>query len=834
MTETYQAKKIETEIQAQWEEKQVFKVCEDLNTEKYYCLTQFPYPSGKLHMGHVRTYTLGDVVARQQRMLGKNVLQPMGWDAFGLPAENAAIKHKVPPAKWTYQNIKQMRAQLQRLGCAYDWSRELTSCDPNYYRWEQWLFVKMFEKGLVYRKNAVVNWDPVDQTVLANEQVKDGRGWRSGALVEQREIPQWFLKITDYADELVDELDHLSDWPEQVKTMQRNWIGRSQGTLVDFKVENHKAILQIFTTRPDTLMGATYLAIAPTHPLAKKAALKSTDIAAFIDSCKHVKVAEADLANQEKRGIATGFYATHPITQKSLPIWIANFVLMDYGPGAVMSVPAHDQRDYEFAKLYHLPIQPVIQAEDGQACDLNKAAYTGDGTLIHSGDFDGLDNQKAKTIITQTLIKTKQGKQTTHYRLRDWGISRQRYWGTPIPIIVCEHCGDVPVPESDLPVVLPESVSDLSKGSPLANMPEFVDTTCPKCHKAAKRETDTFDTFFESSWYFARFACKGLDKAMVDDRVKYWMPVDTYVGGIEHAVMHLLYSRFIYKVMRDFGLVHNDEPFVKLVTQGMVLKDGAKMSKSKGNVVDPEALIEAYGADTIRLFMIFAAPPEQSMEWSDTGVEGAHRFLKKLWHFIHSVKECIQTENKAAKNGNLPKLNWDAATDSVRDDRREIYSILRHAQYDYERLQLNTVVSSCMKLLNHLQALAKKQETEHTDYTQRLIYRGSTFLLCILNPITPHITQALWETLAYTGSIVHTPWPKVNVQALQMQNIKLVVQVNGKLRSHMTISANADNKEIETTALADEIIQRHIDGKDIKKIIVVPKKLVNIVVGDSK
>lgn len=832
MNKPYEPNQLEAQLQKEWDENQTFVASEDLNKEKFYCLSQFPYPSGNLHMGHVRVYTIGDVIARQQRKRGKNVLQPMGWDAFGLPAENAAIKHKTPPSEWTYQNIDRMRAQLKRLGCAYDWSRELASCDPDYYHWEQWLFIKMLEKGMVYRKKATVNWDPVDQTVLANEQVINGRGWRSDALVEQREIPQWFLKITDYADELIDELDNLPNWPEQLKTMQRNWIGRSRGANITFKLQKSRQAVACFTTRPDTLYGCTYVAIAPSHPLALKAAEKNASLKQFIDDCKET-VTEADFATKEKCGMDTGLLAMHPVTQETVPVWVANFVLANYGPGAIMCVPAHDQRDYEFAQKYQLPLKQVIQPEKEAECDLTQSAYTGTGVLIHSENFNGLGADVAKLAITQTLVENKKGEEKINFRLRDWGISRQRYWGTPIPIINCDKCGHVPVPEEDLPVKLPTNVTVTGDGSPLARMPEFYETTCPSCGKPAKRETDTFDTFFESSWYFTRFACKGLTKAMTDDRVKYWMPIDAYVGGIEHAVLHLLYSRYIYKAMRDLGLVQESEPFLKLIPQGMVLKDGSKMSKSKGNVVDPDQLIEKYGADTIRLFIIFTAPPEQSLEWSDSGVEGAHRFLKKVWAFSHEQKKLIQTENTAENANAQATLDWEKAAEATRADRREIHLLLQSALNDYERLQLNTVTSTAMKLLNLLLTLPEKLSGDDKLYYQALIAEGVKILLSLLNPITPHITQALWCMLTFNEDITDAAWPKVNKSALVRNEIELVVQVNGKLRSHIRVSATADKPTIENLALSDSKTQSFTEGKVVKKIIVVPNRLVNIVVGDN-
>jgi leucyl-tRNA synthetase len=642
MQEQYQPQTIEAAAQRYWEEKHSFRVTENLNKEKFYCLAMFPYPSGSAHMGHVRNYTITDVIARYQRMLGKNVLQPMGWDAFGLPAENAALKHKVAPAKWTRQNIANIKNQFMKMGFAYDWSREIATCDPSYYRFEQWFFLQLYKKGLVYKKNAEVNWDPVDQTVLANEQVVDGRGWRSGALVERREIPQWFLKITDYADELLRDLDKLTQWPEQVKTMQRNWIGKSSGVEITFIVDQHKP-LSIYTTRPDTLFGISFIALAPKHPLVQQLAKTNPELHEFVQSCQNIKTAEADMATMEKRGMPLHLEAIHPITHEKIPLWVANFVVMDYGTGALMAVPAHDQRDFEFATKYRLPIKQVIKPENNKAWDFAKSAYVDEGALIESGEFTGLHSLEACQAIAAYLEKHHLGQTKTNYRLRDWSVSRQRYWGTPIPMIICEQCGDVPVPESELPVVLPEDVDFTGVTSPLKTMPSFYETTCPVCHEKARRETDTFDTFMESSWYYARFTCNDNDKAMLDSRANYWLSVDQYVGGIEHAVLHLLYARFFHKLMRDEGLVNTDEPFLRLLSQGMVLKDGIKMSKSKGNIVDPQELIDRYGADTVRLFTMFASPPEQSLEWSDSGVEGAHRFLKRVWAFAVTHHAAIRT-----------------------------------------------------------------------------------------------------------------------------------------------------------------------------------------------
>jgi leucyl-tRNA synthetase len=818
---SYIPKHIEEQAQQYWLKKQTFNVTEDLNKEKFYCLSMFPYPSGSLHMGHVRNYTLGDVIARYQRALGKNVLQPIGWDAFGLPAENAAIKHGIPPATWTKQNIAAMKEQFLKLGNAYDWRREIATCDPEYYRWEQWFFIKLFEKGMVYKKNAVVNWDPVDQTVLANEQVVDGRGWRSGALVERKEISQWFLKITAYADELLNDLDTLENWPAQVKQMQRNWIGRSEGTEIYFKVDDYAKKLKIYTTRPDTLMGATYLVVAPDHPLAKQAASNHQAIQDFIDSCKSGGVAEAEIATMEKRGIDTHMFATHPISGEKLPIWIANFVLMQYGCGAVMSVPAHDQRDFEFAKKYNLPIKQVIKPSDKH--DFTKSAYTGEGSLMNSDEFNHLSSLEAKKAITIHLERLDAGKPTINYRLRDWGVSRQRYWGAPIPMITCDVCGIVPVPEADLPVILPEKVELTGSGSPLAQCEAFIHTKCPKCGQDATRETDTFDTFMESSWYYARFACKGQENAMLDDRAKYWTPVDQYVGGIEHAVMHLLYARFFHKLMRDEGLVNSDEPFMALLSQGMVLKNGQKMSKSVGNIVDPNHLIETYGADTARLFVMFASPPEQSLEWSDAGVEGAHRFLKRLWALAYQHRDLIIEVNELFADGN-GHIDWQTCENRLKKSRLVVHQILAQATNDYERQQFNTVVSGCMKLFNELSSYEIK-----TDDDKYFLQSGMMFLLQLLAPITPHICHHLWQQLGFEKIIVDAPWPKYDKSALKTDEIEYVVQVNGKLRAQFTASVDATEDILITKA--KEEAASFVNDKTVIKTIVVPhRQLINLVV----
>lgn len=815
MNTVYQPQEIEAKAQEYWSNAQTFEAREDLSKQNFYCLSMLPYPSGELHVGHVRNYTIGDVISRYQRMLGKNVLQPMGWDAFGLPAENAAIKHQLSPAQWTEKNIANMRRQIVELGCGIAWNRELKTCDPNYYRWEQWLFVKLFQKGLAYKKNSVVNWDPVDQTVLANEQVVNGCGWRSGAPVERREISQWFLKITDYADELLDELDNLTGWPEQVITMQRNWIGRSRGLSIAFDVVNDAEPLTIFTTRPDTLFGVTYLAIAFDHPLAKAAAQHDATIADFLATCAHTKVAEADIAKQDKRGIFSGRYAIHPVTQQPLPIWITNFVLMEYGTGAVMSVPAHDERDHAFAVQYQLPIVPVITPESG-AWDYTQGAFTAHGVLVNSGQFTGMTSQAAFDAMAAQGI----GSLQTNYRLRDWGISRQRYWGTPIPIIYCDHCGTVPVPAHALPVELPLDIIPTGHGSPLASCEHFVNTTCPDCGAPAKRETDTMDTFVESSWYYARYCCADQDQAMLDDRARYWTPVDQYVGGVEHAVMHLLYARFFHKLMRDEGLLNSDEPFIRLLTQGMVLKDGAKMSKSKGNVVDPTTLIRQYGADTLRLFSMFAAPPEQSLEWSEAGVEGCFRFLRKLWQFAAQAKTTMVALNHKVKKD----VKFNIERQNLVQIRKQLHLTLQQANADFERQQFNTVVSAAMIMQNHLSKL------NHEDAEEAILIREALeMMLRVLAPITPHICHELWRELNFGEDILDAGWPKPSNKALQTSHLELMVQINGKLRGKVQVAADADRTSIEQVVLADPSIMRHLDGKTIQKLIVVPGRLVNIV-----
>ncbi len=814
----YQPDEIEQSLQQRWAENNTFHAADDDPRPRYYCLSMFPYPSGQLHMGHVRNYTIGDVISRYQRMTGKNVLQPIGYDAFGLPAENAAIKHKTPPAVWTRQNMAYMSQQFKRLGFAFDWDRELATCDPDYYRWEQWLFTRLMKKGLVYRKDAVVNWDPVDQTVLANEQVIDGRGWRSGALVERKVIPQWFMKITAYADELLEGLETLDGWPESVKTMQRNWIGKSRGLELDFAVEGFEQPLSVYTTRPDTLYGVSYLAVAPEHPLARKAVEKNPDLQAFVEECTHAQVNEAAMATMEKKGQYSGFDAIHPLTGEKIPVWIANFVLAGYGTGAVMAVPAHDQRDWEFATKYGLPVKQVIEPEDGAAVNLAEGAYTEKGRLIHSGPYSGMRSQQAFDAMAEHFEKAGTGRVQTNYRLRDWGVSRQRYWGCPIPVIYCKDCGAVPVPEEQLPVVLPEDVAfDESGGSPLKKMPEFYETTCPECGQAATRETDTFDTFMESSWYYARYTCPDNQQAMLDERADQWLTVDQYIGGIEHAILHLLYARFYHKLMRDEGLVSSDEPFTRLLTQGMVLKDGAKMSKSKGNTVDPQALIDRYGADTVRLFSMFAAPPEQSLEWSDAGVEGAHRYLNRLWKSVHAHA------NKSA--GRTVTMAPENLTDEQKNVRRKVHETIRKMTEDIgHRQNFNTAIAAAMELTNTLNKFK-----DDSDAGLAVAQEGWYALVLMLSPMAPHITQVLYEALGGEGLVVDQSWPRYDEAALKQDSAQLVVQVNGKVRGKVSVPINLDEEGIRQQVMQLDNVQRFVADKNIRKVIIVPGRLVNVV-----
>ena len=819
---TYNPQQVEAEAQSYWETHESFSVTEDPDKEKFYCLSMFPYPSGHLHMGHVRNYSIGDAISRFQRMQGKNVLQPMGWDAFGLPAENAAMKNKIPPAKWTYSNINYMRDQLQKLGYAYDWSREVATCHRDYYRWEQWFFTRLFEKGLVYKKEAEVNWDPVDQTVLANEQVVDGRGWRSGALVERRSIPQWFIRITAMAQELLDDLDKLDGWPEKVKTMQSNWIGRSEGVNLDFTVADEADCspqrLSVYTTRPDTLMGVTYVAVAPQHPLALKAAEANAELATFITNQNQIKVAEAEMATMEKLGMDTGLRAIHPISGAHVPIYAANFVLMSYGSGAVMAVPGHDQRDWEFARKYGLEIKQVVEPESKQDhCDLEKEAFVTKGRLINSGEFDGLDFAAAFQAIAVYLEDHDLGERTVNFRLRDWGVSRQRYWGAPIPMINCETCGSVPVPEKDLPVLLPEDIEIDESGSPLGKLAEFYQVDCPRCGASAKRETDTFDTFMESSWYYARFTCRDQGDAMLDSRADYWLPVDQYIGGIEHAILHLLYARFFHKLMRDEGLVNCDEPFAKLLTQGMVLKDGAKMSKSKGNTVDPMSLIERYGADTVRMFTMFASAPDQSLDWSDSGVEGSYRFLKRLWKQL--------MEHRPISLTNFGKLELSSEQKQLR---LKAHQTLAKVTDDYDRRQtFNTAIAATMELLN---AVSKFSESQYGEFDQLVVQEALEFSVLMLAPIVPHFSHAAWSHLGHDEAAMDARWPMVDSSALEQDSMLIVLQVNGKLRSKMEVPKDIAKSDLEDLALSDEAIKRFTSEGTVRRIIVVPNKLVNIVV----
>ena len=813
MNPDYPFSEIEKNTQTEWDDSQTFSVSENSNKPKFYALSMFPYPSGKLHMGHVRNYTIGDVISRFKGMNGFNVMQPMGWDAFGLPAENAAIQNNTAPAKWTNQNINHMREQLKQLGLAIDWKREISTCSVNYYKWEQWLFIKLYKQGLIYKKTSTVNWDPVDKTVLANEQVIDGRGWRSGAIVERKEIPQYFMRITDYADELLEGLDNLEEWPEQVKTMQRNWIGRSVGCDVDFKIMGSQENIRVYTTRPDTLMGATYLAIAPEHQLSKSLS-GAQQIKDFISECSKGGVSEVEIATAEKKGIFTGVYVEHPLTNEKIPVWIANYVLINYGEGAVMAVPAHDERDYEFAKKYALPINQVIKNEN----ENSKGAFTGNGVLINSGEFNGLNSSEAQKKITKKIESLKRGGEKVQYRLRDWGISRQRYWGCPIPMIYCKKCGDIPIEEKNLPINLPEDVEINNSGSPLKEMQDFIQCRCPECGMKAVRETDTLDTFFESSWYFARYSSYDQENAMLDDRAKYWMPVDYYIGGIEHAILHLLYARFFNRVLFDLGLIDTKEPFKKLLTQGMVLKDGSKMSKSKGNTVDPNELIKKYGADTARIFIMFAAPAEQSLEWSDAGIEGAHRFLKRLWKITYQFKNTVSTKTN---EGVLSDLK------SEEELRYKLNATIKKVTDDLDRrTSFNTAISSIMELVN----LFTKKQSE-LNISHKLKKQVINNILLLLNPFAPHITKVLWININPNSNIEGQKWPEVDKSALIKNEAKIVIQVNGKLRGNMVISTDKNEEEVKNMAIKNEEVKKFIPNSvQIKRIIYIKNKLINIVI----
>jgi len=866
MEEQYSPQQIEQDAQQHWAQHGAFRAAEDPAREKFYCLSMFPYPSGKLHMGHVRNYTIGDVLTRFMRMHGKNVLQPMGWDAFGLPAENAAMANGVPPAKWTYDNIAYMKKQLKLLGFAIDWDRELATCRPEYYRWNQWLFLRMLEKGIAYKKTGTVNWDPVDQTVLANEQVIDGRGWRTGAVVEKREIPMYYLAITKYADELLGDLEQLTEWPERVRAMQANWIGKSVGVRFAFpySIDGRDEKLWVFTTRADTIMGVTFCAVAAEHPLATQAARNNPKLADFIDECKRGSVMEADIATMEKKGMPTGLSVTHPLTGEQVPVWVGNYVLMGYGEGAVMAVPAHDERDFHFARQYGLPIRQVIAVDDQPFSTDTWSEWYADkerGRCVHSGRYDGLGHAAAVDAIAADLNAKGLGDKQVQWRLRDWGISRQRYWGCPIPIIHCDACGDVPVPDQDLPVVLPEDCVPDGSGNPLNKRADFVNCQCPKCGKDARRETDTMDTFVDSSWYYARFASQRSDAAMVDRATNYWMPVDQYIGGIEHAILHLLYSRFWWKVLRDEGLVQGDEPFKRLLTQGMVLNEiffrkpasgrvqyfnpadvdvqhddkgnriGAvlksdgqpvesggigTMSKSKNNGIDPQALIDRYGADTARLFTMFAAPPEDTLEWSDAGVEGANRFLRRLWK--------LTAEHVNA--GPAPKTGFAQLPEALKDLRRQTHLTLAKVTDDLGRRRtFNTAIAAVMELIN---AISKLQDPSTAARAVR--HEALEIIVQVLSPIVPHISHALWHALGHPEAVIDTRWPSVDETALKRDQLDLVVQVNGKLRGKVVVPAEAAEDHVRELALADDNVQRHVAGKAIKKVIVVPGKLVNIVV----
>lgn len=816
--DTYSHTSIEAEVQDHWAKNGTFEVTENSDKPKFYCLSMFPYPSGQLHMGHVRTYTLGDVIGRFQRLKGKNVLHPMGWDAFGLPAENAAIKHKIPPAKWTMQNIEYMRRQMKALGFSFDWSRELATCDPDYYRWEQWFFTRLYRKGLVYKKAAWVNWDPVDQTVLANEQVIDGRGWRSDALVERRELAQWFVKITDYAEELLEFLDKLPGWPDKIKTMQRNWIGKSTGVEISFPVAGSDEALTVYTTRPDTLMGVTYLAVAAQHPLAKRAAEGNQALQSFLEECHRVKVAEADMAKLEKQGMPTGLQVSHPLTGETIPVWVANFVLMEYGSGAVMSVPGHDQRDWEFAKKYSLPIKQVIAPEsESEVCDLETAAFTAKGVLVNSGEFDGLAFDAAFEKISAALTAKALGEKQTNYRIRDWGVSRQRYWGCPIPMITCESCGAVPVPDEDLPVLLPTEVEFEGVGSPLKQMDDWLHVDCPECGKPATRETDTFDTFMESSWYYARFASSSASDSMLDERAKYWGSVDHYVGGEEHAILHLLYARFFHKVMRDEGLVESDEPFEKLLALGMVLQNGTKMSKSAGDAGDPQHLMDTFGADAVRMAMMFSAPPEQSFEWSENGVESAARWLRtRLWNTVITHLEGAEAA----------EIDRAALTDAQKQLRRLTHETLAKSEDDFgRRLAFNTVIAAVMSLMNQVVKF-----DDDTVQGRAVMREALMAAVMIMSPITPHICHALWQKMGL-GAIEEAQWMSVDEAALEKTVIELIVQVNGKVRGKLEVPPDADEAMVVELAHAEDNVQKYLAEKTVRKLIYVPNKILNFVVG---
>ncbi|EOD2819968.1 TPA: leucine--tRNA ligase [Providencia stuartii] len=860
MQEQYRPEDIEPKVQRHWDEKATFKVTEDNSKEKYYCLSMLPYPSGRLHMGHVRNYTMGDVISRYQRLLGKNVLQPIGWDAFGLPAEGAAVKNKTAPAPWTYANIDYMKGQLKMLGFSYDWDREVTTCTPEYYRWEQWFFTKLYEKGLVYKKTSAVNWCPHDLTVLANEQVIDGCCWRCDTPVERKEIPQWFIKITDYAEELLNDLDKLDDWPEQVKTMQRNWIGRSEGVEITFNVADRDDKLTVYTTRPDTFMGATYVAVAAGHPLALEAAEKNAELANFIDECRNTKTAEADMATMDKKGMPTGLYVIHPLTQEKLPIWVANFVLMEYGTGAVMAVPAHDQRDWEFAHKYNLPLKVVIADAEGNEPDISQEAMTEKFALINSGEFSGLDNTAGFNAIADKLVAIGVGQRKVNYRLRDWGVSRQRYWGAPIPMATLEDGTVVPVPEDQLPVILPEDVEMDGITSPIKADPEWAKTTING--QPALRETDTFDTFMESSWYYARYTCPQFDEGMLDPAAaNYWLPVDQYIGGIEHAIMHLMYFRFFHKLMRDAGLVNSDEPAKRLLCQGMVLADAfyytgsdgqrvwvspsdvtverddknriikavdteghelvytgmSKMSKSKNNGIDPQLMVEKYGADTVRLFMMFAAPPELTLEWQESSVEGANRFVRRVWRIVH----------EHSQKGATQPLDVSTLTTEQKDLRRDLHKTIAKVTDDFDRrYAFNTAIAAIMEFMNKL--VRAPQETEQD---RALMQESLEAITLMLSPIIPHACFEMWKALGHTDDVDFASWPVADEKAMVDDTKLVVIQVNGKVRGRITVPADAVQDFVLDMATKEYSVSKYLEGVTIRKVIYVPGKLLNLVVG---
>ncbi|MBA2815256.1 leucine--tRNA ligase [Candidatus Pantoea persica] len=860
MQEQYRPEEIESRVQQHWDEKQTFKVTEDESKEKYYCLSMLPYPSGRLHMGHVRNYTIGDVIARYQRMLGKNVLQPIGWDAFGLPAEGAAVKNNTAPAPWTYDNIEYMKNQLKLLGFGYDWSRELATCKPEYYRWEQWFFTKLYEKGLVYKKTSAVNWCPNDQTVLANEQVIDGCCWRCDTKVEHKEIPQWFVKITDYADELLNDLDTLEDWPEQVKTMQRNWIGRSEGVEITFDVADSEEQVTVYTTRPDTFFGTTYVAVAAGHPLALKASMGNPVLADFIAEFRNTKVAEADIATMEKKGMATGLFAIHPLTGDKVPVWVANFMLMEYGTGAVMAVPAHDQRDWEFATKYDLPIKPVVLNQDGSEPDVSAAAMTKKGTLFNSGEFSGLSHEAGSKAIADALAAKGVGVRKVNYRLRDWGVSRQRYWGAPIPMVTLEDGTVMPTPEDQLPVILPENVVMDGITSPIKAAPEWAKTTVNG--QPALRETDTFDTFMESSWYYARYTCANYDEGMLDPAAaNYWLPVDQYVGGIEHAIMHLMYFRFYHKLLRDSGLVNSNEPAKRLLCQGMVVADAfyyfgangernwvspvdvtverdekgrivkaidnqgreviyagmSKMSKSKNNGIDPQLMVERYGADTVRLFMMFASPAEMTLEWQESGVEGANRFLKRVWKLAYE---------HTAKGATAP-LDLSSLDDDQKALRRDLHKTIVKVSDDIGRRQtFNTAIAAIMELMNKL-----ARAPQESEQGRALMQEALLAVVRMLYPFTPHVSYVLWQELGGEGSVDNAVWPVADESVMVEDSLLVVVQVNGKVRGKITVAADATQEQVQARAAQEHLVAKYLDGVTISKVIYVPGKLLNLVIG---